>query len=296
MTLRLSACLTLSALLLACAGTSGSAPTPVHNRLAKLQQVNTWAIHLTNYPQRLLPVQAAKFDLVVVDATDDRGQVWPKAEVQAAAQNKLLIAYLSAGAAENYRPYWQSAWRVGNPPWLLREDPDWPGNFDVAYWNADWQAIILKQLDQVIAAGFHGVYLDLIDAYERQPQRSSARAEMVAWVCRIAAYAKARDPEFLIIPQNAAELIRDKGFAACVDAAGQEETFVYAMNQPTEVQRQQQLLSDFKLWKAAKKPVLDIEYADQPSLQASAAAKARAAGLIPYIAGRSLDRLMTDQP
>ena len=38
------------------------------------------------------------------------------------------------------------------------------------YWNTDWQVMIYGSdsayLDMIIAAGFDGVYLDIIDAYE----------------------------------------------------------------------------------------------------------------------------------
>ncbi|WP_339095248.1 MJ1477/TM1410 family putative glycoside hydrolase [Deinococcus sp. VB142] len=272
-------------------------PPPPTTARPSLSDVQHWAVQLTGYGKtRLSAVTASPFELVVVDPFDDDGQPWTKAEVRAAAQGRWLVAYLSMGAAESYRAYWKAGWRVGSPAWLLREDPDWPGNFDVAYWHPEWQRIALAQLDRVIDQGFDGVYMDLIDAYERHPGRPTARAEMVGWVCKIAAHARAKNPQFVIIPQNAAELIRDPGYAACVDASGNEETFVYATNRPTEAERQRELLADYKLWQQAGKPVFTIEYADQPELMKSAAARARAAGLVPYLAERSLDRLILNQP
>jgi len=44
------------------------------------------------------------------------------------------------------------------------ENPDWPGNYK--YWNPDWQTVIYGNLGKILAAGFDGVYLDLIDAFE----------------------------------------------------------------------------------------------------------------------------------
>ncbi|MDB5045016.1 MAG: hypothetical protein JWQ08_1066 [Deinococcus sp.] len=272
------------------------APTPQvvapMSRHQQLLRVKTWGIQLTNYSTaRLSAVAKSRFDLVVVDATDDNGVPWPKPEVKRAAQGKLLVAYLSMGAAESYRPYWQPGWRVGHPAWILAEDPAWPGNYDVAYWNADWQRTALAQLDQAIDSGFHGTYMDLIDAYQRNPQRPSARAEMVAWVCRVAAHAHARDPEFLIIPQNAADLLLDPRYAACVDATGQEETFVYATDRPTEPERERSQLADYRLWKKAGKPVFTLDYANTPALIASTYQKARGLGLVPYVTTVGLDTL-----
>lgn len=272
-------------------GPSQAAAVPP-TRHQQLLAVKTWGIQLTGYgTKRLDAVAGSQFDLVVVDATDDNALLWTKAEISRAAQGKLLIAYLSMGAAESYRPYWKPGWRVGNPAWLLSEDPNWPGNYDVAYWNTDWQRTALAQLDRAIDAGFHGTYMDLIDAYQRNPGRASARADMVAWVCRIAAHARARDPEFLIIPQNAADLLTDPRYAACVDATGQEETFVYATDRPTEPQRERTQLADFRRWKKAGKPVLTLDYANKPALISSIYTKARQAGLVPYVTTVALNTL-----
>lgn len=261
-----------------------------------LQKVNTWGIQLTGYAsQRLSNIASAEFDMAVVDPFDDEGKPWSINEIAAVTTNKLLIAYLSMGAAESYRRYWQTDWKVGQPSWILAEDPDWPGNFDIAYWNPAWKAIALAELDKVIAQGFNGVYMDLIDAYNRNPNRASARADMVKWVCEISAHAKKIQPNFLIIPQNASELIGDTGYADCVDATAQEETFMYAMNTPTETSRQADLLQTYKLWITAKKPVFTLEYADNPDLIQQTYAKARANNLVPYVSLRNLDTLIPSQ-
>lgn len=83
---------------------------------------------------------------------------------------RLVICYMSIGEAENYRYYWQDAWSVSRPYWAAAENPDWPGNFKVHYWAPEWQDIIYKgedsYLDKILDAGFDGVYLDIIDAFE----------------------------------------------------------------------------------------------------------------------------------
>jgi len=83
---------------------------------------------------------------------------------------RLVICYMSIGEAENYRYYWQSDWKPGNPSWLAEENPDWKGNYKVKYWDSDWQHIIYgnndSYLKKILDTGFDGVYLDIIDAYE----------------------------------------------------------------------------------------------------------------------------------
>ncbi len=46
------------------------------------------------------------------------------------------------------------------------ENPNWPGNYKVRYWDPEWQAIIFEYEDKILNAGFDGVYLNIIDAFE----------------------------------------------------------------------------------------------------------------------------------
>jgi len=94
---------------------------------------------------------------------------------------RLVVAYMSIGEAEDYRPYWDESWERDEPEWLAGENRDWPGNYKVRYWMESWQSVILgdggaaarsqppdpdSYLGQILVAGFDGVYLDIIDAFE----------------------------------------------------------------------------------------------------------------------------------
>ena len=83
---------------------------------------------------------------------------------------RLLIAYVSIGEAENYRYYWQPQWNNDQPVWLDTENPNWPGNYKVRYWEEDWQKIIYgnnnSYIKKMLNAGFDGCFLDVIDAFE----------------------------------------------------------------------------------------------------------------------------------
>lgn len=84
--------------------------------------------------------------------------------------SRLIISYMSIGEAEDYRYYWDTSWKVGSPSWLSKENPKWEGNYKVKYWESEWQDIIFgndnSYLKKIIDAGFDGVYLDIIDAFE----------------------------------------------------------------------------------------------------------------------------------
>ncbi len=117
---------------------------------------------------------ATNYDLFIVDAffgddilTDEQVAAL---QLKANGGRRLVIAYMSIGEAEDYRYYWQAAWRPDSPEWIAEENTDFEGNFKVRYWEREWQDIILAgpnaYLNRIVAAGFDGVYLDLIDAFE----------------------------------------------------------------------------------------------------------------------------------
>ena len=121
-----------------------------------------------------------KFDLVIMDYSRDGSDAekFTPEEVAALKNSpggpKLVLSYMSIGEAEDYRWYWQRSWDAnrdgrpdaGAPAWLGPANPNWPGNYKVRYWDPDWQQIVYDYLDKVLAAGYDGVYLDIIDAYE----------------------------------------------------------------------------------------------------------------------------------
>lgn len=115
-------------------------------------------------------LQATDYDLLIVDlfCEDDplTSDEVASLKVKANGGTRLVLCYLSIGEAEDYRSYWQPEWHTHPPDWLGPENPDWPGNYTVRYWNSDWQEIVFRYLDRILAAGFDGAYLDRIDVYE----------------------------------------------------------------------------------------------------------------------------------
>ncbi|MGQ2983932.1 endo alpha-1,4 polygalactosaminidase [Flavobacterium sp.] len=119
-------------------------------------------------------VTATNYDVVIMDlfmndesfAASEVNQLRNKAN----GGKRLVICYMSIGEAEDYRYYWQNSWNNDRPSWIAAENPDWPGNYKVKYWNAEWQALIFGHSDSYLTkitdAGFDGVYLDIIDAFE----------------------------------------------------------------------------------------------------------------------------------
>ncbi len=119
-------------------------------------------------------VSLTDFDVVLMDLffneTEFTTNEIAALKVKHNGGKRLVIAYMSIGEAEDYRYYWKEEWTKDKPVWLDRENPDWEGNYKVWYWEEEWQAIIFgnddSYLKKIINAGFDGVYLDIIDAFE----------------------------------------------------------------------------------------------------------------------------------
>lgn len=115
------------------------------------------------------------YDVIIMDLFFKDGTAFTADEIERLKQKanggqRLVICYMSIGEAEDYRYYWQSSWKRHKPVWLDRENPSWKGNYKVRYWCSDWQEIICgagdSYLNRILAAGFDGVYLDIVDAFE----------------------------------------------------------------------------------------------------------------------------------
>ncbi|MHA1277331.1 MAG: endo alpha-1,4 polygalactosaminidase [Candidatus Helarchaeota archaeon] len=129
------------------------------------------------YPNKsayLNALNATNYDVLIIDLFYE-GQELNATEVaqlqtKANGARRLVLAYMSIGEAEDYRYYWQTSWETNPPDWLAGENPNWPGNYKVRYWHMAWQNIIFgndqSYMKKILDAGFDGVYLDIVDAFE----------------------------------------------------------------------------------------------------------------------------------
>ena len=120
-------------------------------------------------------ISESDYDVVIIDMFFNDGTPYSKSMIQqlktkSNGAKRLVVAYMSIGEAENYRYYWNTNWNKEKPDWLDKENKNWRGNFKVKYWQSDWQDIIYGQndsyLDRIVASGYDGVYLDIVDAFE----------------------------------------------------------------------------------------------------------------------------------
>jgi cysteinyl-tRNA synthetase len=289
---RVIALVTLTALAAACAGSSAG-PEVAPTRTG-------WVYQLQGYPDgRLDELARAPQGIVVIDLARDGAADFFRADELAPLHEvgKTVLAYFEIGSIEEFRPEYPRL-RDEHPELILNRWTDWPDEHFVAYWDPHWWELVVRpRIDQAVRAGFDGVYLDTPLAYEeldlsRAPGRSRddlARA-MVDLIGRISRYAKARDPQLRIVPQNSPELRHYPGYTESIDGIGMEELFVRATDDPCSEEYCAQNLADARALRQAGKFVLAVDYVDSAELAASTCARYREEGFIGYLGVRALDR------
>ena len=276
----------LLGLVASAAGTNGLPSLPF---LYQLQNLN------------ITQAVAAPFPIIVTDYSHDgtaAGELTAAEVTALKVAGKTVLAYLSIGEAENYRYYWNPAWSKpgpNRPAWLGPVDPQWPGNYKVRYWDPAWQTIIAgatnSYLNRILAQGFDGVYLDVVDAFEFWGHDSGA--DMIAFVQTIAGAARARPghADFFVVPNNGASLVTNAAYLATISGIGVEDAwFAGDKSQPTGDTRT--VITFLDRVRAAGKPVFAIEYPRKPQNIDTFCALAEAKGYTPYAAVLNLDRIV----
>ncbi len=249
---------------------------------------------------------------------------------------KLVIAYIDIGEAEDWRWYWtwSTEWDCEPPipydwpDYILICDPDgWSGNYPIAYWDPRWKDIVIygenqdsspygdynSIIDEVIKDGFDGIYLDWVEAFENEEVMNEAQrqgkdpaVEMINFIQEMRDYAEQRNPDFIIIQQNAASLIEGHPeLSSVIDAIAQEAIWYDGdadvdwndpkgydfINDPSLVNYYVDYLDQYL---NASVPVFDVEYALKYADDAYN--KSHNKKYVPYCTRRSLSELTTTPP
>lgn len=247
-------------------------------------------------------------------------------------KDPLILAYVDIGEAEDWRWYWQTDWKIGDPEWIVAGDPDgWEGCYPVAYWYPDWENIVIygsggkSHVGETLKAGFDGIYLDWVEVYDDEDVKSKAAADGVDpvdkifdFIEKIRTYARSQsphaNPDYLVIAQNAANLYQENTsrYLQLIDGVAQEGIWYdgtggfddwddsTGYNVPTDniyPGWTEELLIDLGKMKG-KLPIFCVEYAQDVSGVNRATevytVKAPGEGFIPYCTRRSLTRLSTE--
>lgn len=257
----------------------GTDPPPARSsRLAALRRVRRWAPLIGAHTLPALD----RPDLIVVDGLPDASGDDAAARRRLAAARTtgaLVIAYLSVGTVEDWRPY---APEVA-PEWTFGPVAGWPGERYVDARAAGWQRIVARAAAGLQALGFDGLYLDNLDVAEDRPQTKDALVALVEGIGAAAA-------DVLLIAQNGLATV-DR---LPVDAISREDTWSryddgrYGPSPPRETAA---ILAGLRRQRARGLVVLTLDYTQPGDPQAEEIVRrARAEGFVPAVSVLALDR------
>ncbi len=289
-------------------------------RLRRINAATSWGYQLNG--AKIDELAASPYDLLVIDATTGlaSGKRFTRAEVERLKRKpdgsrRLVVSYLSIGEAEDYRPEYFTAEYMEEdaPDWLMHENKDWKGNRIVNVCADGWQQTMLgdargrsvydsiepSPLYRLIELGFDGVYLDRVDVYEEiVKQCPDAEKKMVDFVVRLASHARKADPHFLVIQQNAEDLLKHDRLIKAIDGMGKESLFFgwgggdgsnsARTNADSSIKWSVDRLNRVK---ASGRPIFVVDYTANRANAEVAQRRNRALGYVPYVAPKELHQL-----
>jgi uncharacterized protein (TIGR01370 family) len=259
--------------------------------LYQLQDTNYQSLSTTN------------FKVAVVD--DDNANLTSTNLTSLESQGKNVFGYLSIGEAEDYRSYWTSSWDTSKPSFVLGENPDWPGNYEVKFWDAGWQNIIINRAVELAKEGYNGIVLDVVDVYQSAAVQKAytgsldPRAEMMNFVSKIADATHAINPDFKVFQNNALDLVTtnpddpssaaNTAYLAKISGLVAESTFYDEDNTTTSWGSWNEKYLDKAV--ANGKTVFAIDYPTSETVQQKFIAAAESHGYIPFIGNMELSAI-----
>jgi len=303
-------------------------------------RINSWMYQIQDLDDNDMIDELAEtnYDMLVVepgnnfiDFSYDTEYLVSRLEQKDSGDDRILLAYIDIGEAEDYRTYWQQDWIAptenssGSPEFLVTIDPDgWSGNYPVAYWRQGWKDIWLGSdgiISQLAEAGFHGVYLDWVEAYDDDTVRDFAiqegvnpEDEMLQFIDEIGAAGREISSDFIVIAQNAPYLVdHDPEFyASIVDALATEDTWFYGEGDAEwddinsgDLSGGERHMDDYstsnrieqnKVYLELGIPVFTVDYCISEANASQVYQSSRREGFIPLVTRVSLSRLTETPP
>lgn len=119
---------------------------------------------------------ASPYDVLIIDLFADptapplSAEAVQRLQYKTGGARRLVLAYVQVGAAASNRYYWQDDWALRPPYWMETQGAQEDGLYRVRYWEPDWQEILFgnreSYLKKILDAGFDGVYLGGIEAFQ----------------------------------------------------------------------------------------------------------------------------------
>jgi cysteinyl-tRNA synthetase len=267
------------------------------------QDVNDWYYQLQNMNYQQLA--QSRYDLIVMDSEPRlplNSNVIDRIRCDGDGE-KLVLAYLAVGKAENFRNYWQDGWAIGSPEWIAESNAGFPGEYIVRYWDTEWQSLIFgsadSRLDKIIEAGFDGIVLDGVDAYRSfDGENENAVSDMRSFITDIRDYAIAQsgNSNFGVFVQNSEEQINNASVDWASDLTGivKLSHWFAAVDQPVDSAQSATYEQNLGQWVDAGKVVLTVDFTTNTNNVQTVYESARELGYVPLtVPTFALDTLAT---
>lgn len=266
-----------------------------------INEADSWLYQIQN--ANIDDIAATDVDIVVMDYAEDGTDdtAYTQMQIQELQNSgKTVLVYFSIGEAEEYRFYWDDDWNTNVPSWLGPENPNWEGNYKVKYWKTGWwDAGLQPYINRINAAGFDGVYLDIIDGYDYWGNNGyNTKTSAIRMVQLIKKIRNSLDVETPIVcPQNGESIIDDASkkyrtiYWRNIDCIGVED-FFYHSSKSDRAYRKGLLKKFFN----QNKIILSVEYISANKYsQYRSKVNTQAFSSIPYRANpdRELDTIVT---
>lgn len=250
-----------------------------------LKDAQSWAYQLQGDTNALA---AGGADVAVVDADHMRGSI-AKLKAKPGGGKRVVIAYLAIGEAETYRSYWKSCCASGKPDWVTSRTQGWAGNYIVHFWHPEWKSIVRNRVQEVMRAGFDGIYIDRVDTWENVKAPGSSKAAMIELVREVSGWARGVNANAAIMVQNGEELLDNGSYLGAIDAIAKEDLFHGidhngSRNSSSDINHSTRLLKGAQ---AKGKKIFVVEYLKGGSAD-GVRAEIRKLGFVPFFGPRDL--------
>jgi uncharacterized protein (TIGR01370 family) len=185
-------------------------------------------------------IAGSAYDLVIASCNLDDPALASSVAAADPRQDKILVGYFDLTEAG---PYMNRDLFAGPslPDWFGKPNAQWSGLYSVQYWNDAWKAEVFHRMDQMIAAGFDGVFFDVAGGDNEwlpgnsfgNPATPDATEKLITLVSQIRNYIAGKNlgHPFYVIPNMPSGIAHsDPGALKLFDAIFNETGYFYNVN------------------------------------------------------------------